>query len=230
VKQNLKFSIKTIFIFLTIIALISTILVTIVLSKNSKNELIFSESKKYFEQSIRLSQTIFDYELEKIFSVVNSISFSASDIKRIRNNDIESLENSLNKTIPKSLHFTAILPFKSQQSALGGFFLYDINPLVEALQKIQVSTSKSSLIKIDSNGKELVFIVVTKGIVDEKNGEIVGIFAGGIELNTNIKFIQDIKNSSKVDDVTLLYDNIEILKDNPNGSSMDFLKGFNLLT
>lgn len=229
-KKNLKFSIKTIFIFLTIIALISTILVTIVLSKNSKNELIFSESKKYFEQSMRLSQTIFDYELEKIFSVVNSITFSASDINRIRNNDIESIESNLNKTIPKSLHFTAILPFKSQQSALGGFFLYDINPLIEALQKIQVSTSKSSLIKIDSNGKELVFIVVTKGIVDEKNGEIVGIFAGGIELNTNIKFIQDIKNSSKVDDVTLLYDNIPILKDNPNGESMDFLKGFNLLT
>jgi len=230
VKQNFKFSIKTIFIVLTIIALISTILVTIVLSKNSKNELIFSESKKYFEQSMRLSQTIFDYELEKIFSVVNSITFSKSDIEQIRNNNIDLLENSLNKTIPKSLHFTAILPFKSSKSALGGFFLYDINPLVKALQKIQVSTSKSSLIKIDSNGKELVFIVVTKGIVDEKNGEIVGIFAGGIELNSNIKFIQDIKNSSKVDDIVLLYDNLPVLKDNPNSSNMDFLKGFNLLT
>lgn len=229
-KKRLKFSIRTIFIFLTLIALISTMLVTIVLSKNSKNELIFNESKKYFEQSIRLSQTIFDYELEKIFSVVNSITFSPFEIEQIREGKIDILENSLNKSIPKSLHFTAILPFKSQESAIGGFFLYDINPLIKELKKIRISTSKSSLIKVQAYNKELVFIIVTKGIVDERNGEIIGIFAGGIELNSNIKLIQDIKNSSKVDEVILMYDNSNILKDSPNSSNLDFLNGFDYLT
>jgi signal transduction histidine kinase len=230
VKQKIKFSIKTIFIFLTLIALVSTILVTIVLSKNSKKELIFNESKKYFEQSMRLSQTIFDYEIDKIFSVVNSIAINASDIKKIRENSMEDLENSLSKSIPKSLHFTAILPFNTPHSALGGFFLYNMNPLLDELKKIKIATPKKTLIRVMVNGKESVFIVVTKGIVDDKNGQIIGIFAGGIELNNNIKFIQDIKRSSKLEEIVLLYNENAILKESHNNSNMDFLNEFNLLT
>ena len=229
---QIKFSIRTIFIFLTLIALVSTILVTIVLSKNSKKELIFNESKKYFEQSVRLSQTIFDYEIDKIFSVVNSVALNGSDIKKIRENSIEELENSLNKSIPKSLHFTAVIPFNTQKSAIGGFFLYDMNPLLNELKKIKVSTPKKTLVRVNVNDRELVFIVVTKGIVDEKNGEIIGIFAGGIELNNNIKFIQDIKRSSKLDEVVLLHNDEIILKDSLSDvtSNLEFLTAFNRLT
>lgn len=228
-KHKLKFSIKTIFIFLTLIALSTTIVVTIVLSTNSKNELILSESKKYFEQSVRLTQIIFDYEIDKLFSVVNSISFNTTEIKKIRENDFEYLENNLNKSIPQYLHFTAILPFNSEQSALGGFFLYDINPLMNELKKIKSSTLKRSLIKVNTQGKESLFIVVSKGIVDEQNGEIIGIFAGGIELNTNIKFIHDIKRSSKLEDVALFYNEDEILNESQNDLNLDFLNTYNVL-
>lgn len=228
-KHKFKFSIKTIFVFLTIIALSSTIIVTIVLSKNSKNELILSESKKYFEQSVQLSQTILDYEIDKLFSVVNSITFDPIDIKKIRENDFVTLENNLNKSIPQYLHFTAILPFKANQSAVGGFFLYDINPLLNELKKIKSSTLKRSLIKVNTQGKESLFIVVSKGIVDDKNGEIIGIFAGGIELNNNIKFIHDIKRSSKLEDVALLYNEEEVLKESQNNLDLGFLNTFNML-
>ena len=128
-KKRFHFSIKTIFIFLLLIATSITILVTLVLSYNSKNELIFNESKKYFEQSKRVAQTIFDYEVEKISSVVNSITFSSSEIEHIKNNNMEVIENRLNATMPKSLHFTAILPTSNDAKiATGGFFFFDIVP------------------------------------------------------------------------------------------------------
>ncbi|MFA7084177.1 MAG: ATP-binding protein [Arcobacteraceae bacterium] len=234
-KKKLKVSIKTIFIVLTLIALTSTILVTIALSKNSKNELIYSESKKYFEQSMRLSQTIFDYEIEKISSVINLISFGESEIRKIRENRIEEIENELNKTVPKTLDFTAIIPFKnnkeeSSSSAVGGLFLYDITLLLEELKKIKSSTLKRSLIHININNKELVFIVVSKGIVDDANGEIVGIFVGGIELNHSYKFIQNLKEISKLDEISLLYNNETILSNNHNELELEFLTKFNHLT
>jgi signal transduction histidine kinase len=229
-KKRFHFSIKTIFIFLLLIATSITILVTLVLSYNSKNELIFNESKKYFEQSKRVAQTIFDYEVEKISSVVNSITFSSSEIEHIKNNNMEVIENRLNATMPKSLHFTAILPTSNDAKiATGGFFLYDIAPLIDQLKKIKVATLQKRLMHLKTYYGDLLFIIVTKAIVDKKTGEVIALFAGGVELKNNTRLFYDIKQNSRLDKISILYGNTEVLSSEESIIDLQYLNEFNAL-
>lgn len=212
--------------FLTLFTVSIIILLTYTFSKRGLNELFISESKKYFEQSIRLSQTIFDYEIEKILSVVNSISLSANELQAIKEGNSEFLENQLNKSIVKSLDFMAVIPSKKDDIALAGFFLYDITPLVHELKRVKTSSSKKHLIKVKSNEQTLVFIVITKGIVDPKTGEVIGLFAGGVELKNNLKLLNDIKKNTKLEKIMLLYNDDLILEDNEYGHGFASIERF----
>lgn len=212
--------------FLTLFTVSIIILLTYTFSKRGLNELFISESKKYFEQSIRLSQTIFDYEVEKILSVVNSISLSSSEIQAIKEGDTKFLENQLNKSVVKSLDFMAVIPSENDNIALGGLFLYDITPLVQELKRVKTSSSKKHLIKVISNEQTLVFIVITKGIVDPKTGEVIGVFAGGIELKNNLKLLNDIKKNTKLEKIMLLYNDDLILEDNEYGNGFASIQSF----
>jgi signal transduction histidine kinase len=230
VKNRFHFSIKTVFIILILIAISATIVVTIVLSYNSKNELIFNESKKYFEQSKRVAQTIFDYEVEKISSVVNSITFSSTELEHIRNNRMDIIENRLNATMPKSLHFTAILPTAdATRIATGGFFLYDIAPLIEQLKKIKVATLQKRLMHLKTHNGDLLFIIITKAIVDKVTGEVIALFAGGVELKNNTRLFYDIKQNSRLDKISILHGNIEVLSSADSVIDLQYLNEFNQL-
>lgn len=216
--KNFKIGIKTLFVLLTLFTVSVIIILTYTFSKRGLNELVVSESKKYFEQSTRLAQTIFDYEIEKVFSVVNSISLSEDEQKAIKEHNIRYLENQLNKSIVRSLDFMAIIPSEYDDIALGGFFLYDISPLIDGLKRVKTSSTKKHLMKITSNNQHLVFIIITKGIVDRDTGEVIGLFIGGVELKNNIKLLTDIKKNTKLEKITLLYKDDVILEDNEYNS------------
>ncbi|WP_419769662.1 MAG: ATP-binding protein [Candidatus Marinarcus sp.] len=231
-KTNFKIGIKTLFLSLTLSTVILIVVLSFVLSQRGINNMLFSESQKYFKQSIRLAQTIFDYEVEKITSVVNSTSLSKEEIDAINTQNIDFLEEKLNKSILKSIDFSAILPTKYDKVALGGFFLYDIHPLIKELKRIKTAGIKKSLIKIDSNGKPLLFLVITKGIIDKRTGEIIGIFAGGVELQNNIKILQDIKKNTKLETISFFYEDAEILKEhalNEKKISLESIQQYNTL-
>lgn len=201
--KNIKWSIKTIFVLLTFCALTLTIAVGLWLSTASKNRLIFDESKRFFEQSIATVQIILDNEVEKIFSLVRSTNFSQTQIDAIKTKNIQTQLKFLNDSLPQSLDFNAIIPVENPQDiVLSGFLLYDTKALKKELQTIQTASAQKQLLKVRANNQNYLYLIASKAVIDS-DGEVVGIFAGGIELNNNVRLLNKIKANTNLDKIAL---------------------------
>jgi len=73
--KNMKLSIKTLFISLTLFAVVFVSYIAYILSSNAMNKLFIQGSTKHFQQSVRFTQSILDNGLLKLESSFGAISF-----------------------------------------------------------------------------------------------------------------------------------------------------------
>lgn len=209
--KNMKFSIRTLFISLTLFAVVFVSYIAYVLSSNAMNKLFLQESKKHFEQSVRFTQSILDNELLKLESAFGTIAFKDEDIQAFINEDKDYVHALLQRPLSQTFEFAVIIP-KGQEPILSGNFLYNTDNLVSQLQQIKTASVTKHIIPI-FNDENHLFMVITRGIIDPTTLEVIGLFAAGIEISNNIELLNKIKVSSKLSRVDIYYGDSKILYD-----------------
>ncbi|MGM0622844.1 MAG: hypothetical protein ACQESH_02375, partial [Campylobacterota bacterium] len=171
----MRFSIKSILVVFTLSAIFVTIALALFWAFKNKNEMIQEGSKRYFEQSVKMTQTVLDYELDRVHSLINAKKFTPKEIEQIKKRDLAAMQERLDATMPPSLHFSAIIPLHSQKYVIGGVFLYDIKELIEQIKDKKTVSADTELIFYETGGNNHLFMIATRGIVDSRNGEVVGL-------------------------------------------------------
>ena len=195
----------------TFTAIFITIALALFWGMKNQNEMIKEGSKRYFQQSVKMTQTVLDYELDRVYSLLNAKKFTPQEIEQIKSHDLVAMQQRLNATMPPSLQFSAVIPLDSKEYVTGGVFLYDIDKLVNQIRDKQTITADTELIFYEIGQTAHLFMVATRGIVDSRNGEVVGLYATGIRLSNNIRLINDIKNNADLDAVALYYNDKQIV-------------------
>jgi diguanylate cyclase (GGDEF)-like protein/PAS domain S-box-containing protein len=209
--KNMKLSIKTLFIALTLFAVIFVSYIAYILSSNAMDKLFLQESKKHFEQSVRFTQSILDNELLKLESAFGTIAFKDEDIQAFLNQDQEYVRTLLQRPLSQAFDFAVIIPH-GQKPIFNSNFLYNTDNLVSQLQYIKTASITKHIIPV-FNDENHLFMVITRGIIDPTTLEVIGLFAAGIEISNNIELLNKIKVSSKLSRVDIYYGDTKILSD-----------------
>lgn len=209
--KNMKLSIKTLFISLTLFAVVFVSYIAYILSSNAMNKLFIQGSTKHFQQSVRFTQSILDNELLKLESSFGAISFEDDDINAFLNQDQEYVQRLLQRPLSQTFDFAVIIPH-DKKPILSGNLLYNTDNLLSQLQHIKTASITKHIIPILGNENH-VFIVITRGIIDPTTLEVIGLFAAGIEISNNIELLNKIKVSSKLSRVDIYYGDTKILSD-----------------
>lgn len=201
----MRLSIKSFFILLTLFSVMMTIALAIALSIKSKNDLVTSESQRYFQQSVNNAQTVFDFKVDAIFSSINLIHFDSDTVAAIRQKDSGAIKQTLKTVTPPDFDFSTFISMDKKQVVTQGVFLHPIEPFKQQLLSINTATPQKKLIHFVDGQESIVYIVASRGVIDPDSGEVLGFLVGGVALNSAFKLVNSIKEGSQLDKVLLEY-------------------------
>lgn len=215
-KKNFLLGIKTIIGLISISLLLIITSFYFIISLYSQKNIMEKEFHRYFLQTKYTSQIIFDEEINRLFSNLNVLHFNKDYIIALKSKDRKNIEEELNSQI----NLFDIVIVKNLENSfmakLDYLLLSDYSPILKWAEKINSYKIDKWIMGFDSPEGKKVFIFVSKGIIDDETGDVVGIFIGGMELSNNISILNKIAKNSFLDSVDMLFENEIIRKTSEN--------------
>lgn len=181
-KNNLLLGIKTTIALLSTLLFIFATTCYVAISLYSQKNIMGKEFHRYFLQTKHTSQLIFDEEVRRLFSDLNLLNFNKDYIMDLKSHDRKKIEEGL-KTQINLFDIVMVKDIGNSFLAKVDYLLLsDYTPILKWVENVNIYKMEKWLVSFDYPEGKKVFIFVSKGIIDE-NGDIAGIFIGGIELS-----------------------------------------------
>jgi diguanylate cyclase (GGDEF)-like protein/PAS domain S-box-containing protein len=222
--MKIRPGINTLFTIIILYIFFIITLSSLIIGKKGMYNLFELQTQKYFTQSISFAQEILDKKISDIEFATNLVDIPSMILSGLYNN---SLEQYLQEKLGNNLDFLIYIPNnKTQDIAIGGFFLYDISVLLKNLQNHILNKNELFLIKEKKN--TLVFLTSSKKIIDKNSGEVLGILVGGGELSFQSSFYNAIKKYTNLEEVYLMANNKPVRSEQhiPNQSNFENISLF----
>ncbi|MCA1981222.1 MAG: hypothetical protein LDL10_06765, partial [Calditerrivibrio sp.] len=214
-KNNLLLGIKTTIALLSTLLFIFATTCYVAISLYSQKNIMGKEFHRYFLQTKHTSQLIFDEEVRRLFSDLNLLNFNKDYIMDLKSHDRKKIEEGL-KTQINLFDIVMVKDIGNSFLAKVDYLLLsDYTPILKWVENVNIYKMEKWLVSFDYPEGKKVFIFVSKGIIDE-NGDIAGIFIGGIELSNDISILNKITQNSLLNSITMLFGNDIIGKTDEN--------------
>ncbi len=208
-KKRFTLSLKSIFALVFFIGTLFMLSIAFYFVSNSYEELLQKKSKKYFQQSRKMAQVIIDMTVEELNEAVKNTTFGSGFFAAVKNEDGRYIENRLLQNMPSTANFSAFVTERKAYSA--SYLLYDRAPLIREIRKIHTAALEKRLTAIEIEGRKKLFFLSSKAVVD-KSGNVIGIYAAAMEVNSANALINKIQKNTALDYVSIGFERYSILQ------------------
>ncbi|MCV6606677.1 MAG: EAL domain-containing protein [Campylobacterales bacterium] len=149
---------------------------------------------KYFNQTKNIIEVILE----------NRVRFIENELGYLSKLDPRNFEEVIGQLEPENIDLLFYKYNNKNVVNLSTSFLYDTDRIIETIKSNKL-LDKPFIQNLKVDGKYISILYNYKKIIDKKTGKVLGLIGAGEVLNDNLTFLNDIKNKTSIESISLLY-------------------------
>ncbi|MCX8083709.1 MAG: response regulator [Calditerrivibrio sp.] len=208
-----KYSLKTAIWLYLIFTFLMIIGISFIMSFTLYEKLLSKEYDSFFQKNKKYAQNIFDNIINNLGTSIKTDSLNIHLINAIKQKNVTEIEKLLQPDTISNIF--GVVSIVDDFVYKKDYLLYDTQLLINDVKKSITSQIHNNLIRLNTPLGNKTLIIVTKTVLDPKNGQLLAVLFRGVELNSYDPLIYDIVKGSMLDLISLYYYN-ELIISNSN--------------